>query len=315
MTAQNRAALYGYFQTGDKPTQAEFANLIDSFPSILGDTMQGPLILDANPSAALGAATKQYVDAAIAVVSAAVMPPFTDTSPLVKGSADPTKLVRFEVDGLTTGTTRIVTVPNADGTIAYLASPTFTGTPAAPTASPGTNSTQLATTAYADAIAALKANLASPTFTGTPAAPTASVGTATTQLATTAFVNAAHTVVSNSLGADVNLNNTANYFDGPTCAQGTSGTWFASGQVTVTDTGGAAVIIAKLWDGTTVIDSAVMDVRTANVVMSIPLSGVLSSPAANIKISCRDASNTTGVIKFNASGNSKDSTLTVVRLA
>lgn len=34
----------------------------------------------------------------------------------------------------------------------------------------------------------LKANLASPTFTGTPAGPTAAVGTNTTQLATTAFV-------------------------------------------------------------------------------------------------------------------------------
>jgi hypothetical protein len=35
-----------------------------------------------------------------------------------------------------------------------------------------------------------KANVASPTFTGTPAAPTAAVGTNTTQIATTAFVNA-----------------------------------------------------------------------------------------------------------------------------
>ena len=35
----------------------------------------------------------------------------------------------------------------------------------------------------------LKANIAGPTFTGTPAAPTASAGTNTTQLATTAFVN------------------------------------------------------------------------------------------------------------------------------
>ena len=35
-----------------------------------------------------------------------------------------------------------------------------------------------------------KAGLASPTFTGTPAAPTASQGTNTTQVATTAFVNA-----------------------------------------------------------------------------------------------------------------------------
>ena len=37
---------------------------------------------------------------------------------------------------------------------------------------------------------AAKAALASPTFTGTPAAPTASVGTDTTQIATTSFVNA-----------------------------------------------------------------------------------------------------------------------------
>ena len=42
-----------------------------------------------------------------------------------------------------------------------------------------------------DADLALKAPLASPTFTGTPAAPTASLGTNTTQLATTAFVQAA----------------------------------------------------------------------------------------------------------------------------
>lgn len=39
---------------------------------------------------------------------------------------------------------------------ANLASPTFTGTPAAPTASPGTNTTQLATTAFVAALGALK---------------------------------------------------------------------------------------------------------------------------------------------------------------
>lgn len=36
-----------------------------------------------------------------------------------------------------------------------------------------------------------KANIASPTFTGTPAAPTAAAGTNTTQVATTAFVTTA----------------------------------------------------------------------------------------------------------------------------
>lgn len=99
---------------------------------------------------------------------------------------------------------------------APLASPTFTGVPAAPTAANGTNTTQIATTAFvqaavvgggsvssvftrAGAVVAQSgdytvaqvtgaAPLASPTFTGVPAAPTAANGTNTTQLATTAFV-------------------------------------------------------------------------------------------------------------------------------
>lgn len=43
-------------------------------------------------------------------------------------------------------------VISADGTIARLASPTFTGTPAAPTAANATNSAQLATTAFVHAL-------------------------------------------------------------------------------------------------------------------------------------------------------------------
>lgn len=79
----------------------------------------------------------------------------------------------------------------ADALKAPLASPTFTGVPAAPTAVAGTNTTQLATTAFVTTADALKANLAGPTFTGVPAAPTAAPGTNTTQLSTTAFVTAA----------------------------------------------------------------------------------------------------------------------------
>ena len=47
--------------------------------------------------------------------------PYTDTNPVVAGSSDATKKVRFEVDGLTTATTRVMTVPDFDGTIATLA--------------------------------------------------------------------------------------------------------------------------------------------------------------------------------------------------
>jgi hypothetical protein len=86
-------------------------------------------------------------------------------------------------------TTEFVTT--ADNLKANLASPTFTGTPAAPTASAATSTTQIATTAFVTTADNLKANLASPTFTGTPTAPTASAATSTTQIATTAFVTTA----------------------------------------------------------------------------------------------------------------------------
>ena len=79
--------------------------------------------------------------AAAAAASAAVASgaaAFVDTNPVVKGSVDATKQVRFEVDGLTTGTTRVLTVPDADMTLVglattqtltnkTLASPMFTG--------------------------------------------------------------------------------------------------------------------------------------------------------------------------------------------
>lgn len=80
---------------------------------------------------------------------------------------------------------------------ASVASPALTGTPTAPTAAPGTNTTQLATTAFVEAARvilaaadALKAPLASPALTGVPTAPTAAIGTNTTQLATMAAMQA-----------------------------------------------------------------------------------------------------------------------------
>lgn len=52
---------------------------------------------------------------------------------------------------------------------------------------------------------ALKANIASPTFTGVPAAPTAATATSTTQLATTAFVQANRTELQASIDTKQNL--------------------------------------------------------------------------------------------------------------
>jgi len=107
---------------------------------------------------------------------------------------NPLKIVKgTEID------TEFNNIATAVATKADIANPTFTGVPAAPTASAGTNSTQLATTAYTDsAITAERTatatltnkSLTSPTLTGTPVAPTAAVNTNTTQVATTAFVTA-----------------------------------------------------------------------------------------------------------------------------
>jgi hypothetical protein len=97
---------------------------------------------------------------------------------------------------VTTALTYTPVNPTALSTYAPLASPTLTGTPVAPTASAGTSTTQLATTAFVGtaitnantAITSTYAPLVSPALTGTPTAPTASAGTNTTQVATTAFV-------------------------------------------------------------------------------------------------------------------------------
>lgn len=120
--------------------------------------------------------------------------------------------------------------------------------------------------------------------------------------------------ITNSLVADVALNNTANYFDGPTVAQGTSGTWFVSGSVLLQDNAGIATINVKLWDGTTTIASAKCRILAINGEVMISLSGYITSPAGNLRISCRDGTSTSGLIEYNGSGLGKDSTITAIRI-
>ncbi|EFN9829196.1 phage tail protein [Escherichia coli] len=116
--------------------------------------------------------------------------------------------------------------PDPHSQYAQKESPTFTGTPKAPTPAAGNNTTQVATTAFVQAaltalingapatldtlkeiaaainndpifsttinnVLALKAPLSSPALTGTPTAPTAAQSVNNTQIATTAFVKSA----------------------------------------------------------------------------------------------------------------------------
>ena len=71
---------------------------------------------------------------------------------------------------------------------APLASPAFTGTPTAPTPSPGTDSTRIATTEWVKDFDYAPTN--SPHFTGNPKSVTPSTGDDDTSIATTAFVKA-----------------------------------------------------------------------------------------------------------------------------
>ena len=120
--------------------------------------------------------------------------------------------------------------------------------------------------------------------------------------------------ISNVLPTLVSLNNNMFFFDGPSVAQGTSGTWYASGTVTLQDTAGVAGFVAKLWDGVTVMASTVCVDTAANSPVSIALSGYLSTPAGNIKISVRDNSSNSGQILANATGVGADSTLYAFRI-
>lgn len=134
-----------------------------------------------------------------------------------------------------------------------------------------------------------------------------------TGLVTATTIVALATATSTALGADVNLNATATYFDGPSIAQGNgTGVWFVTGNVVVTDTANAQVYV-KLWDGATVIAS-IDNTISAGFIVGLTLSGFITSPAGNLRLSCRDISNTSGKILFNTTGNSKDSNITAIRI-
>jgi len=137
-------------------------------------------------------------------------------------------------------------------TLAPLASPSFSGSPRAPT--PGaTNDTRIATTAFVQGYVAGLAPLASPALTGTPTAPTAAVGTSTTQIATTAFANPARTTGNpayfKTAGGDLVMRGTVHVGDivGPVGASVSFPTSFGSAPVvTVTlfdaNNGGASAV-------------------------------------------------------------------------
>ena len=128
---------------------------------------------------------------------------------------------------------------------AALISPTFTGSPLAPTAESGTSNTMIATTEFVQtvvqtvvqSVSDIKSNIASPTFTGSPLAPTAATGTSNTMIATTAFVQTANTnmktYVDDRFAANVvTSNSTFGSIGVGTSATGVSGEIVATNNIT-----------------------------------------------------------------------------------
>jgi hypothetical protein len=115
------------------------------FLALTGGTLTGPLILPADPTLAQQAATKHYVDsvqgAGLPITGGTMQGPINMSGAKILNLADPGS----PQDAATKNY-----VDTVDALLAPKASPTFTGTPAAPTATSGNNSTQLATTAYVD---------------------------------------------------------------------------------------------------------------------------------------------------------------------
>lgn len=173
------------------------------------------------------------------------------------------------------------------GAFAPLASPSFTGTPLSTTAAVGTNTTQIATTAFVNAEIAndvvrndtagtitmngtqaagasaqiaradhvhpsdtSRAPLASPSLTGTPLSTTAAVDTNTTQIATTAFVLAQASA--------------SNPVVNGTVAIGTSTRYARADHVHPTDTSRAATA-SPTFTGTPLSTTAAVDTNTTQI--------------------------------------------------
>ncbi|HAJ8772625.1 tail fiber protein [Escherichia coli] len=149
-----------------------------------------------------------------------------DASTTQKGLVQLSSATNSDSETMAATPKAVKSVKELADTKAPIESPSLTGTPTAPTAAQGTNSTQIANTAFVKAAItalingapgtldtlkeiaaainndpnfsttinnalALKAPLASPALTGIPTAPTAAQGTNNTQIATTAYVRAA----------------------------------------------------------------------------------------------------------------------------
>jgi hypothetical protein len=101
---------------------------------------------------------------------------------------------------------------------------------------------------------------------------------------------------------------------GPSVARGSGGTWFASGTVTILNTGGSGDNIAVLlWDGSNLIASGSVNVPAGSRV-SVSLSGFVISPIGDIAIACEATLTNTCEMVFDSTPWGHDSQVTAFRI-
>jgi hypothetical protein len=125
------------------------------------------------------------------------------------------------------------------------------------------------------------------------------------------------TTLNNTLGSDTAIGSTGTWVTGPTVAQGSTGVWLAWGTVTINAAASSARVSARLTDGTNVVSStnATWPSAVVPAVVSFSLSGIFTSPPGNIRIQAKNDDSTAGGFVYDQSGEAKDCTLTVLRIA
>lgn len=123
------------------------------------------------------------------------------------------------------------------------------------------------------------------------------------------------------LAADVNLNNTANFFDGPnTGSVGANGqTWLLTAVANINDTAGAAHVEAAIFNGTTYIAADTATISAAGYYITITLSVIVSlSAATTFTLRAKDQSRTTGTLLttgLSTAVSNKTTYITAIRLS
>jgi hypothetical protein len=172
----------------------------------------------------------------------------TGTLPILNGGTGTTSTTFVNLASNVTGTLPVlnggtgVTTSTGTGSTVLSASPTFTGTPAAPTAANGTNTTQLATTAFVlNSIGAISAGVTSFSAGTTGLTPSSGTSGAVTLAGTLAVANGgtggttstgsgavvlatSPTLVTPALGTPTSGNFGSGTFTWPTFNQNTTGT-------------------------------------------------------------------------------------------